>query len=312
MAIHFLNDFSKQVLGKISAKWQPNSFWRIPDEAYTLEHKLAFLEREHYLTGRYSLSGWLHDCDKLLLYAVPWLNEKQIQRIHRRHQSHHVDYPQSKVQQLVQMYIDWDCAALTKPDKPLNAFATLIHFYRNKLPLMLPVCLAIDPDSVQPAIADLDEARKKDNANYLFGQQMNDDIGCDLTEYAHDLLVDKLEPDSKNDVVYIQATRLIGNIVHDLNKIIEDMDTTGKPLDYIIQQIPQNLSLMKPVGLFLKTLDWLAKSRNQKINLNKCVELFREKNLYFKQMAPRFRAEAVKSEFMHNYRTVMIHPFLDD
>lgn len=61
MATHFLNNSVKKFLNSIADKWNPNGHWRLPSEAYTLEHKLAFLEREHYLTGCNTLSGWLHD-----------------------------------------------------------------------------------------------------------------------------------------------------------------------------------------------------------------------------------------------------------
>ena len=312
MATHFLNNPVKKFLSSIADKWEPNGHWRLPDEAYTLEHKLAFLEREHYLTGRNTLSGWLHDSDKLLLYAVPWLNEKQIQKFHRTHQPHHVDCPQSTAHQLIQTYIDWDCAVLTKPDKPLNAFATLIHFYRDKLPLMLPVCLAIEPDAVQPMIADLDEARKKDNASYIFGEEMNNDARHDLTEFTHNLFKDELTRDASNDVAYIHTQRLIGSIIHGLNEAMEYMQKNLKTVEDVLRRRPKQLALMKSVDLFLTTLNILAKSRNQQIDLEQCLKVLKDKHLFFTQMAPKFKVECRPSEFKHNYRSIMPNPFLHD
>lgn len=312
MATHFLNNSVKKFLNSIADKWNPDGHWRLPSEAYTLEHKLAFLEREHYLTGCNTLSGWLHDSDKLFLYAVPWLDEKQIQKFHRTHQTHHVDCPQSTAEQLIQTYIDWDCAVLTKPDKPLNAFATLIHFYRDKLPLMLPVCLAIDPDAVQPMIADLDKARKEGNASYIFGEKMNDEAHQDLTEFTHNLFNYKLARDASNDVTYIHTQRLIGSIVHDLNEIMNDMQKYHKNIKDVLCRIPKQLTLMNSADLFLKTLDILAKRRNQQIDLGKCLEVLKNKHLFFTQMAPKFKVECKPSEFMHNYRSIMPNPFLHD
>lgn len=154
----------KKNLAKESAKWHPQGPWRLPSCAYTLEHKLAFLECERSIMGKNTFAGYLHDCDKLFLYLTPWLKEDEVQKIHRKHQPHHAYSPkQNKVKHLIEMYIDWECAAITKPDKPLNAFATLLHFYRDEAIVvkMLPVCMAINPQAVSPMIADLDEARKK-------------------------------------------------------------------------------------------------------------------------------------------------------
>lgn len=312
MAIHFLNSTLQKVLKQVSNKWKSEGPWRLPSEAYTLEHKLAFLEREHYLTGRTSLSGLMHDCDKLVLYLLPLMNEKQIQVWHRKHQSHHVDYPQNKVQQLLQTYIDWDCAVLTKPDKPLDAYATLLHFYRDKLPLMLPVCLAVNPNTVQPEVADLDKARQVGFEAYLFGEKMNEDSCSNLYKYSSELLNNVLARDAKNDVAYIHTQHLIKSISEEVSAISADIAEKKITLDDVLRQIPQNLNLMKPVHIFLKTLEILAHKRNQKIDLVSCCEILKEKSRLFTQMAPKFRIADGKCGFVHNYCTVMTNPFLKD
>ena len=310
MVIDFLNCPLRQVLTKISKKWKSEGPWRIPSIAYTLEHKMAFLECEHEFVGNYSLRGWLHDCDKLFLYLLPWMNEKQIQSFHRRHQSHHVDYPQYKVEQLLQTYIDWECAALTKPDKPLDAFATLLHFYRDKLPLMLPVCLAINPEAVQPAIADLDEERKQKYDDYLFGVKFNKKHG--QTEYSSSIF-DELARNASNEETYSKTLRIITSIVQGLDETIVLMNERNIKFSRILETIPNNFSLMKPVDLFLKTLDLLAKRRKQKINLQKCVELLRRKNQIFAQQpAQKFSITSSKTEFNHNYRHIINNPLLEN
>ncbi|MBQ8436990.1 MAG: hypothetical protein IJX20_05010 [Alphaproteobacteria bacterium] len=134
---------------KQSDKWDPNKHWRWPSICYTLAHKCAYLDCEHYLTGCYSWRGLFHDFSKPFMYMFPWLNEDEIQRRHRSRTPHHVESEMfCSIPHLVEMYIDWECAFLTKPDKPLNAFGTLIHFYPEYIRYMLPVCLALNVKSV--------------------------------------------------------------------------------------------------------------------------------------------------------------------
>ncbi len=152
-AYPLLDSKLRKYLAKQSNKWNRDKSWRWPSVCYTLEHKLAYLEREHYLTGRYSWRGLFHDWEKPWLYLCPWLNENTIQKKHRNNSPHHVEAAKfSTVPHLVEMYIDWECAALTKPDKPLNAFETLVHFYPEYAEYMLPVCLAFNVKSIRPDI----------------------------------------------------------------------------------------------------------------------------------------------------------------
>lgn len=102
---------------------------------YTWKHKLAFLKLEKELLGRNTIAGYLHDADKLILYALP-LKDSTIRRLHRKWSSHHVE---CKKRNYVQMVIDWECARFTKPDKPLNAYATLLKFYPQEKENILPV-----------------------------------------------------------------------------------------------------------------------------------------------------------------------------
>lgn len=154
IAYDFLNGRLRKVLAVESGRWRESGPWRFPSVCYTLEHKLAFLEREHYLTGHYSLRGIFHDWEKPFLYLCPWLtDEKKIQKMHRQFSPHHVGCRKTaSVEHLIEMYIDWDCAAITKPDKPLNAFETLVHFYPEYISVMLPVCLVMDIASVKSEI----------------------------------------------------------------------------------------------------------------------------------------------------------------
>lgn len=114
---------------------------RLDYTLYTLRHKLAFLRVEKQLRGKNTLSGFLHDAEKPLLYLFCfWLSLKQIKEFHRKHNKHHVenDLPKSQ-EDLLDAVIDWECARQTKPDKPLNAYQTLMKFYPQHQDEYLPI-----------------------------------------------------------------------------------------------------------------------------------------------------------------------------
>lgn len=154
VAFDLLNSRIRKFFAKESNKWRKDGPWRLPSACYTMEHKLAFLVREHNLTGHYSLRGIFHDWEKPFLYLCPWMtSEAEIQIRHRASSPHHDGcIATSKIEHLIEMYLDWDCAAITKPDKPLDAFETLVHFYPDSINVMLPVCLAMNPDAVKEHI----------------------------------------------------------------------------------------------------------------------------------------------------------------
>ena len=65
---------------------------------------------------------WHHDLDKLALYIFcPWLGPKKIKELHRSWSAHHKlgGRPEESL-------FDWESARFTKPDKPMNAWDTLI------------------------------------------------------------------------------------------------------------------------------------------------------------------------------------------
>ena len=149
-AYRLLDSKLRNFLGKESNKWDAQKSWRWPSVCYTLEHKMAFAACEYYFTGRCSCRGIFHDWEKPWMYMFPWLKEGEIQRLHRQNNPHHMEAEKfSSIPHLVEMYIDWECAAITKPDKPLNAFDTLLHFYPAYIKYMLPVCLVFNVKSVR-------------------------------------------------------------------------------------------------------------------------------------------------------------------
>ncbi|MGL5957777.1 MAG: hypothetical protein ACRCZZ_04185 [Phocaeicola sp.] len=87
---------------------------------YTWEHKKAFLKVEKELLGRNTLSGYLHDADKLVLYL--FFDKKRAGEIHRKHSRHHQNSKhKSRLKYQIQTIIDFECSSLTKKDKPYSA-----------------------------------------------------------------------------------------------------------------------------------------------------------------------------------------------
>lgn len=106
--------------------------------SYTWKHKKAYLQIEKQLLHKNTLTGYLHDVDKLFLYIfLPFLGTSLVNKIHRVLSIHHVN--NRKRHDYVAMIIDWECARITKPDKPLNARDTLAKFYPQLTLEVLPI-----------------------------------------------------------------------------------------------------------------------------------------------------------------------------
>lgn len=112
---------------------------------YTLKHKLAIKLLYHeletdILDALYSKESILlkkeyfiremikqldrHDVDKLVMYM--FLTKKTASEIHRKTKSHHLVSSSKSLFTHIEMILDWECAYLTKDDKPLNAYDTLL------------------------------------------------------------------------------------------------------------------------------------------------------------------------------------------
>lgn len=108
-------------------------YCRIRDCIEIIRHKRAFfrvrasstLLRREISYGR----AWLHDLDKLWMILV--IGDRRATRIHRRRRGHHLF--RTRVECL-EGICDWECARLTKPDKPLTAYETWVKYYHH-LPL---------------------------------------------------------------------------------------------------------------------------------------------------------------------------------
>jgi len=273
-AVNLLDSKLRRVLAKESAKWNARGPWRIPSVCYTLEHKLAFLEREHYLTGHYSLRGLFHDWEKPFLYLCPWItDEKKIQELHRKFSPHHIGCAKTATpEHLIEMYIDWDCAAITKPDKPLNSFETLIHFYPFFIREMLPVCLVMNVYSVKSDV------------------------------YIHPW------HNLAKDVEYNQ--KIYSEVVQVLTSVIEGLPKTEADLQEIRKKYRQERKITNLLSaeIFVLVLE------TQQHYLNCCLKSWGEiKNILIQVLNDMQQSKSFSKSLLatvtHNYKKVYVSPF---
>lgn len=102
---------------------------------YTIRHKRCFLLTEKKLLGKNTIRGYLHDIDKLVMLI--FLDKNKCQEIHRRCSKHHLRAKSKS--DFIQMVIDWECARITKPDKPMNARKTLDKLYPHLKDNITPI-----------------------------------------------------------------------------------------------------------------------------------------------------------------------------
>lgn len=99
----------------------------------------------------------IHDMDKMVLYLF-W-EKKDASKYHREHNAHHVsEYIKlgntpNRID-ILESIFDYECAALTKTDKPLNAFDTLEVYYPELIPLYKDYLKDLHMDSSYTAITD--------------------------------------------------------------------------------------------------------------------------------------------------------------
>jgi hypothetical protein len=71
----------------------------------------------------------LHDIEKPFMCL--FMDKESVSKWHRTHRKHHVEYPNYKKWDFEQMIIDWECARITKADKPMTAFETYNWYISN-------------------------------------------------------------------------------------------------------------------------------------------------------------------------------------
>ena len=71
-----------------------------------------------------------HDIDKLIMYQI--MDKESASDYHRKNNPHHMECEEYKNRyHKLETIVDWECSALTKPDKPLNALGTLNAYYSD-------------------------------------------------------------------------------------------------------------------------------------------------------------------------------------
>jgi len=93
---------------------------------YTIKHKIAFIKTAKKLRGKVLIKDYLHDTDKVILLLIGF-NPKTIKKWHRKWSKHHIKNGASR--DIESSIIDFECARITKADKPLNARETILKFY---------------------------------------------------------------------------------------------------------------------------------------------------------------------------------------
>ena len=103
---------------------------------YSKVHRIAFRNLEKRLLGKNTIRSFFHDVDKIILYH--FLPTEFVHTCHQWWARHH-ERRAKTYDDFVQMVIDWECARVTKPDKPLNAYDTLYKFYPHLEKKILPI-----------------------------------------------------------------------------------------------------------------------------------------------------------------------------
>ena len=93
--------------------------------------------------------------------------KKDVSRIHRDLTVHHENDLEKSELDYIEMVLDWESARYTKPDKPLNAYDTLINYYPGMTDVILPILekMGIAESNLEMDIDILDEAKKLDNVS---------------------------------------------------------------------------------------------------------------------------------------------------
>lgn len=104
---------------------------------YTYRHRRAFEYLVNKLfphdTPAYQIMimrARRHDLDKLIMYQCT--SKEEASKIHKATSSHHVH--NDKVHDYydkLEAVLDYECAGYTKPDKPLNAWDTILRFQQQ-------------------------------------------------------------------------------------------------------------------------------------------------------------------------------------
>ena len=151
---------------------------------YTYKHrKVVMLLAKKYFNDNKELLERIemHDLDKMFMYL--FYDKKTVSRMHRDLSKHHENDLEKDYLDYVEMVLDWESARYTKPDKPLNAYDTLVNFYTDMTDFILPILkdMGIDKSNMP-----MDE----DILNYVnsFNMVSEEDIELELQTHIKKLV----------------------------------------------------------------------------------------------------------------------------
>ena len=151
---------------------------------YTYKHrKVVMMLAKKYFSNNLELLERIemHDLDKLFMYL--FYDKKTVSRMHRDLSKHHENDLEKDYLDYVEMVLDWESARYTKPDKPLNAYDTLVNFYADMTEFILPILkdMGIDKSNMP-----MDE----DILNYVnsFKEVKEEDIELELQKHIKRLV----------------------------------------------------------------------------------------------------------------------------
>ena len=99
---------------------------RVEDFKEVIAHRRAYFQTARSL-GAMKFRFYFHDLEKAILILVA--GDKIATNMHRAVSSHHDR--NSRIKDILGAIIDWECARVTKPSKPLNARQTLAKWYAH-------------------------------------------------------------------------------------------------------------------------------------------------------------------------------------
>lgn len=99
--------------------------------------------------------AYFHDIDKLIYYQ--YLSKDEAVLLHRSTASHHMENDLEKdYYDYLEAIIDYECAAYTKEDKPLNAYDTIMKYKPKDSGKLLEILKLYKMDSSYSNIGDRD------------------------------------------------------------------------------------------------------------------------------------------------------------
>jgi len=102
---------------------------------HIISHRKCIIALEKHLTGKNTWAIKLHDLDKVILTRLG-VSKNRTHKIHRFFSRHHAESFWIK-KNVFEMFLDWECARYTKPDKPLTAIETAQKYYPQHLSQIL-------------------------------------------------------------------------------------------------------------------------------------------------------------------------------